>query len=135
MLKVDSEDKLPSWAEIHQQWDTLIGDKKPELLKVLILRGIPEGLRGEVWLRLTDCYTDATTIDDYRVLVTKECSCETIIFQDVHRTLPDLVKDDGQRKALANVCRAYTVNDEEMGYCQVSNKFQNFIFYCKQHSD
>jgi len=121
-----SELELASWAEVLQQWGTQANDKKPKQLKPLVRRGIPEALRGEVWLRLTDCSTDAAVMDNYRVLITKECSADSVILRDIHRTFPahDFFKDSGGlgQEALAKISRAYAVYDEEVGYCQVNKQ-------------
>lgn len=119
-----SELELSSWAEVLQLWGTQTGEKKPKQLKALVRRGIPEALRGEVWLRLADCSTDTTVMDNYRVLITKECSADSVILRDIHRTFPahDFFKDSGGlgQESLAKISRAYAVYDEEVGYCQVS---------------
>lgn len=118
-----SEVELASWAEVLQQWGTGPGDSRPKQLKHLVRHGIPEALRGEVWLRLTDCSTDAAVMDAYRVLITKECSADSVILRDIHRTFPahEFFKDSGGlgQEALAKISRAYAVYDEEIGYCQV----------------
>lgn len=104
-------------------WGTQPGDNRPKQLKHLVRRGIPEALRGEVWLRLADCSADTSVMDAYRVLITKECSADPVIMRDIHRTFPahDFFKDSGGlgQEALAKISRAYAVYDQEVGYCQV----------------
>ena len=119
------------WAEVLHLWGTQPGDSRPKQLKHLVRRGIPEALRGEVWLRLADCSADTSVMDAYRVLITKECSADPVIMRDIHRTFPahDFFKDSGGlgQEALAKISRAYAVYDEEVGYCQV---IQILISYC-----
>jgi len=117
-----SEFELASWAEVLQLWNVQGSSTQPKQLKSLVRRGIPEALRGEVWLRLTDCSTDSEVMDAYRVLITKECSADSVILRDIHRTFPahDFFKDSGGlgQESLAKISRAYAVYDEEVGYCQ-----------------
>lgn len=119
-----SELELTAWAEALQQWGTQQSDSRPKQLKSLVRRGVPEALRGEVWLRLSGCSSDEKVMDAYRVLITKECSADSVILRDIHRTFPahDFFKDSGGlgQEALAKISRAYAVYDEEVGYCQVS---------------
>ena len=119
-----SEFELASWAEVLQLWNVQGPATQPKQLKSLVRRGIPEALRGEVWLRLTDCSTDSEVMDAYRVLITKECSADSVILRDIHRTFPahDFFKDSGGlgQESLAKISRAYAVYDEEVGYCQVA---------------
>jgi len=109
-------------------WGTQPGDNRPKQLKHLVRRGIPEALRGEVWLRLADCSADTSVMDAYRVLITKECSADPVIMRDIHRTFPahDFFKDSGGlgQEALAKISRAYAVYDPEVGYCQVNTVSQ-----------
>lgn len=118
-----SEVELASWAEVLQQWRPQSDGGRPKQLKALVRRGIPEALRGEVWLRLTDCSSETSIMDNYRVLITKECSADPVIMRDIHRTFPahDFFKDSGGlgQESLAKISRAYAVYDEEVGYCQV----------------
>jgi len=117
-----SEIELALWAEVLQLWNAQGPGTQPKQLKLLVRRGIPEALRGEVWLRLTDCSTDSEVMDAYRVLITKECSADSVILRDIHRTFPahDFFKDSGGlgQESLAKISRAYAVYDEEVGYCQ-----------------
>ncbi|XP_062989941.1 rab GTPase-activating protein 1-like isoform X4 [Elgaria multicarinata webbii] len=61
-------------------------------------------------------------LDIYRILITKESAQESVITRDSHRTFPahEYFKDtggDGQ-ESLYKICKAYSVYDEEIGYCQ-----------------
>ena len=66
-------------------------------------------------------------MDAYRILITKECSADSVILRDIHRTFPahDFFKDSGGlgQEALAKISRAYAVYDEEVGYCQVNKTY------------
>jgi hypothetical protein len=61
-------------------------------------------------------------IEIYRVLLTKESASERIIINDLNRTFPahEYFKEQGGigQEALYRLSRAYSVRDEEVGYCQ-----------------
>lgn len=115
-----SQDRLDSWAPVIQEWQSV--GKRPKNLALLIRSGgIPEALRCQLWQKLayTDNRPDLT--DKYRLLITKETKCEDIILRDVNRTFPahDFFRDDGSgQESLYKVSKAYSVYDQEVGYCQ-----------------
>lgn len=117
-----SEDVLDSWAEVLTRWKST--KQRPKQLTSLVRLGIPEALRGEVWQRLAGGGLDecATMMDNYRLLITRESSCENVIQRDIARTFPahDFFKEAGGlgQDSLYRVSKAYAVYDSEVGYCQ-----------------
>ena len=82
-----SETELLGWGEVLQNW--IPGNPRPKQLPTLVKAGVPEALRGEVWQRLSGASeTMDKTIENYRILVTKETPDEKVIFRDIHRTFP-----------------------------------------------
>ena len=84
-------------------------------------KGIPETLRGEVWQLLAACYTDEKHLNEsYRLLMTKESPSEQVILRDVNRTFPghQFFQDENGQQALYKICKAYSIYDNEIGYCQ-----------------
>lgn len=79
-----SQDTLDEWKPLIQDW----GEKRPKALSTLVRMGIPEALRGSVWQRLANVENKSEIIDMYRVLLTKETNCESLINRDIHRTFP-----------------------------------------------
>eukprot|EP00053_Salpingoeca_punica_P018262 m.178543 g.178543 ORF g.178543 m.178543 type:complete len:1507 (+) comp17396_c0_seq1:283-4803(+) len=108
---------LDVWADALRKWDT----SPPRNIVSLCHRGVPDALRHMVWLRLVGDY-DKELADSYPFLLIKPSATEHVIRSDLMRTFPahDFFKDadgDGQRR-LFNVNKAYSVYDEEIGYCQ-----------------
>ncbi|XP_069685787.1 rab GTPase-activating protein 1-like isoform X2 [Periplaneta americana] len=115
-----SEMELESWAEVLARWTTT--KQRPRQLAPLVRGGIPEALRGEVWQRLAGCENDTAMMDTYRILITKDSSCENVIQRDINRTFPahDFFKEAGGlgQDSLYRISKAYAVHDSEVGYCQ-----------------
>lgn len=115
-----SADELANWQEVIDSWQ--INQQRPKLLVKLARQGIPEALRGEVWQRLSNCDNSQDMMDKYRILITKESPCESVILRDINRTFPahDFFKEAGGlgQDSLYRISKAYAVFDEEVGYCQ-----------------
>ncbi|CAF3839038.1 unnamed protein product [Rotaria magnacalcarata] len=116
------EEVLSNWSEILIKWRKNYSER-PKGLQLLVRKGIPEALRGEVWQLLAGSVNDENEmINTYRLLLTKESASERIIINDLNRTFPahEYFKEQGGigQEALYKLSRAYSVRDEEVGYCQ-----------------
>ncbi|KAK7869744.1 hypothetical protein R5R35_008281 [Gryllus longicercus] len=115
-----SEVELESWADVLVRWTST--KQRPKQLGALVRGGIPEALRGEVWQRLAGCENDSAMMGSYRILITKDSSCENVIQRDINRTFPahHFFKEAGGlgQDSLYRISKAYAVYDQEVGYCQ-----------------
>ncbi|XP_065079809.1 rab GTPase-activating protein 1-like isoform X2 [Ochlerotatus camptorhynchus] len=113
---------LEDWNEILVEWDRDHLDKRPKNLANLVRSGIPDILRGTIWQKLANVENKTDMADSYRILITKETSCENVIQRDINRTFPAhrYFKDTGGmgQDSLYKVSKAYAVYDTEVGYCQ-----------------
>nr|XP_029733600.1 rab GTPase-activating protein 1-like isoform X1 [Aedes albopictus] len=113
---------LEDWNEILVEWNRDNLDKRPKNLAYLVRSGIPDILRGTIWQKLANVENKTEMADSYRILITKETSCENVIQRDINRTFPAhrYFKDSGGmgQDSLYKVSKAYAVYDTEVGYCQ-----------------
>lgn len=116
-----SQMTLDEWGPVLQEWSGA-GEKRPKQLAQLVRLSVPEALRGKVWQRLANVEHKTDITDAYRVLLTKDTKCETVILSDIHRTYPahKFFRETGGagQDSLFKVSKAYAVYDQEVGYCQ-----------------
>jgi len=116
-----TNDRIEKWLAMLNNWDNVNQSK----LKSRCRKGIPDAVRGEVWLRLTGAdELKKNAKGKYNDLRHEEPEKKyaDVIERDLDRTFPthsifNKHSDIGQG-GLRNVLRAYAVYDQEVGYCQ-----------------
>eukprot|EP01129_Flabellula_baltica_P003863 TRINITY_DN13599_c0_g1_i1.p1 TRINITY_DN13599_c0_g1~~TRINITY_DN13599_c0_g1_i1.p1 ORF type:complete len:334 (-),score=58.24 TRINITY_DN13599_c0_g1_i1:8-1009(-) len=113
---------LDLWRHRLTKWDSFKGQFPHHALDVL-MHGIPDCMRGEAWKVITGSNTLMSKSPGvYHGLLERDSVYDDLIRKDVHRTFPShkdfKLKDSGGQASLYNVLKAYSVMDEEVGYCQ-----------------
>uniref|UniRef100_A0A8C7E6H2 TBC1 domain family member 8B n=1 Tax=Naja naja TaxID=35670 RepID=A0A8C7E6H2_NAJNA len=116
----------------EQSWNILFIEKTRDL----VVRGIPEVLRGELWLLFSGAVNDmASHPGYYSELVEKSfgaCTLETDeIERDLRRSLPEhpAFQSDTGISALRRVLTAYAYRNPKIGYCQVGCASEEEAFW------
>lgn len=125
VTKEMTESIIDLWADVLSKWETVPRSK----IRSLARKGIPDALRHQVWKRLVTLKSEGLGDDDlfmaFPHLIKKESETEKVIRWDLNRTFPGneffakpaAEGGEGQMR-LFRVCKAYSVYDEEIGYCQ-----------------
>ncbi|KAK6024859.1 TBC domain protein, partial [Ostertagia ostertagi] len=113
---------LDQWNKCISEWKADENGSKPAVVSSLILNGVPDVLRGEVWRLLAKVHLDPDLVGTYHRLLTQDCPSEQVILKDIHRTFPahESFKEAGGegQESLYKISKAYSLYDEEVSYCQ-----------------
>jgi hypothetical protein len=144
---------------VHQMLDRILlslalSEVKKDDLKAAILAGVPKSRREEMWSALAVCFksmsspfatSDMWAVNDHKTdnfesLKDGQTEYQHAIFTDLHRTFPRhpyFRKSSGRgQTALYNVLKAYSVFDQEVGYCQGLGFIAGlFVIHCRTEKD
>lgn len=149
VIGVDNE-LWAEWLRVISDWPTS-KSKQTEHIKDLVRRGVPVNLRGKIWKLLANVQQVTPQVaQQYRDMLKQSSNCEKLIQRDIARTYPDneFFKDESGpgQGGLFNVIKAYSLHDEEVGYCQGSafivgllllqlDEDESFLLLCKIMQD
>ena len=72
-----SDQVLTDWSEVLDKWRSDFSSR-PNGLKQLVRKSIPNALRGEVWQLLAGCHDNNHVLEQYRILISKVLFSGTI---------------------------------------------------------
>lgn len=138
------------WLKVISDWQTY-KSKQSEHIRDLVRRGVPANLRAKIWKLLANAQqVTPQSSEQYKSMLQLSSTCEKLIQRDIARTYPenDYFKDEAGpgQEGLFNVIKAYSLHDEEVGYCQGSafivgllllqlSEEESFILFCKVMQD
>ncbi|KAG8434673.1 hypothetical protein GDO86_012874, partial [Hymenochirus boettgeri] len=113
------------WNDHFAEYGRSICMFRTEKIQKLVAMGIPESLRGELWLIFSGAITEISCHPGYYNELVKEsmgkcCLANEEIERDLHRSLPEhpAFQNETGIAALRRVLTAYAYRNPKIGYCQ-----------------
>ncbi|XP_069060509.1 TBC1 domain family member 8 isoform X3 [Pleurodeles waltl] len=128
------------WKDHFAEYGRSVCMFRTEKIRKLVAMGIPESLRGELWLIFSDAVIDLASNPGYygNLLVEsmgKCCMATEEIERDLHRSLPEHPAFQSKTgiDALRRVLTAYAYRNPKIGYCQSMNILTSvLLLYAKE---
>ncbi|XP_028923081.1 TBC1 domain family member 8B [Ornithorhynchus anatinus] len=138
MLKEKMKEQL--WNILFVECGRGVSMFRTKKTRDLVVRGIPETLRGELWLLFSGAVNDMATNPGYYAEVVERslgtCTLATDeIERDLRRSLPEhpAFQSDTGISALRRVLTAYAYRNPKIGYCQAMNILTSvLLLYAKE---
>ncbi|XP_062934180.1 TBC1 domain family member 8 isoform X2 [Cynocephalus volans] len=120
--------KISLWNDHFVEYGRTVCMFRTEKIRKLVAMGIPESLRGRLWLLFSDAMTDLAAHPGYYGKLVEEslgkcCLVTGEIERDLHRSLPEhpAFQNETGIAALRRVLTAYAHRNPKIGYCQSMN--------------
>uniref|UniRef100_A0A8C5UES8 TBC1 domain family member 8 n=1 Tax=Malurus cyaneus samueli TaxID=2593467 RepID=A0A8C5UES8_9PASS len=128
------------WDDHFVEYGRTVCMFRTEKIRKLVAMGIPESLRGKLWLLFSDAETDLASHPGYYVHLVeasmgKCCIATEEIERDLHRSLPEhpAFQSETGIAALRRVLTAYAHRNPKIGYCQSMNILTSvLLLYAKE---
>ncbi|XP_030641622.1 TBC1 domain family member 8 isoform X2 [Chanos chanos] len=116
------------WEDHFAEFGRGVHMFRTDKIRRLVAMGIPESLRGELWLTFSDACSSLTAHPDYYSKLVEESMrgssvATEEIERDLHRSLPEhpAFQNNTGISALRRVLTAYAHRNPKIGYCQSMN--------------
>ncbi|XP_063049194.1 TBC1 domain family member 8 [Engraulis encrasicolus] len=128
------------WEERFEEFGRGVHMFRTSCLHKLVAMGIPESLRAELWLTLSDAGSEMGSHPGYYAELVKRSLSEVTVAteeieRDLHRSLPEhpAFQNPSGIDALRRVLRAYAHHNTHIGYCQSMNILASvLLLYAKE---
>uniref|UniRef100_A0A8C3APE3 TBC1 domain family member 8 n=1 Tax=Cyclopterus lumpus TaxID=8103 RepID=A0A8C3APE3_CYCLU len=142
MFVLQSSEQLKErlWEDHFSEFGRGVHMFRTDKIQRLVAMGIPESLRGELWMTLSDATSELESHQGYYTsMVQKSMGLSSLateeIERDLHRSLPDhpAFQNPTGIAALRRVLTAYAHRNPKIGYCQSMNILASvLLLYAKE---
>lgn len=139
-VQVKQEQKEKEWELHFDEYGRGISMYRTTDIAKLVLQGIPDRLRRDVWMAFSGAANEmATHPNTYRQLVDQALrqtsTANDEIERDLHRSLPEhpAFQSESGICVLRRVLCAYALKNPQIGYCQAMNIVASVLLvYCSE---